>query len=249
MTLGSTLAAIALALAGCSKGADTAATAPTADTKPVAAVSAPAGQSWLETVSKTDEGGYRMGNPNAAVKLVEYGSRMCPTCGAFGREAYEPLKPYVESGKVSFEFRDYLVHGAMDLPAALVGQCGGPAPFFPILEQMYQNQASYLDWVNKLTPADKQALEAGTAPPMQAITTMANAMGMVDFVKQRGIPEAKARACLADKATVDRLTKFTQDATNDGSVTGTPTFFINGKTVPQVVTWAQLEPALKAAGA
>lgn len=249
MKLVSALAVLALALAGCSKGADTAPVAPTADTKPVAAQPAPAGQSWLEVVSKTPEGGYRMGNPAAPVKLIEFGSRMCPTCGAFGREAYEPLKRYVETGKVSFEFRDFLVHGAMDLPPALVGRCGGTAPFFPILEQMYQNQASYLDWVNKLSPTEKQALEAGTTPPMQAVGIMAKAMGMVDFVKQRGIPEAKAQACLADKATVDALTKTTQDATNDGTVSGTPTFLINGKVVPNVVSWGQLEPALKAAGA
>lgn len=249
MKLLSPLAMAALALAGCSKGAETAPVAPTADTRPVAAQAAPAGRSWLETVSKTAEGGYRMGNPAAPVKLVEFGSRMCPTCGSFAREAYEPLKPYVQSGKVSFEFRDFLVHGAMDLPAALVGQCGGTAPFFPILEQMYQNQASYLDWVNKLSPAEKQALEAGTAPPMQAVGIMAKAMGMVDFVKQRGIPEAKAQACLANKATVDALTKVTQDASNAGTVTGTPTFLINGKPVPGVVSWGQLKPALKAAGA
>ena len=243
------LATVALALAGCSKAADTAPTAPTADTRPAAAQPAPAGQSWLEVVSKTPEGGYRIGNPDAPVKLVEYGSRMCPTCGAFGRDAYEPLKKYVETGKVSFEFRDFLVHGAMDLPASLVGQCGGTAPFFPILEQMYQNQASYLGWVDKLSPADKQALEQGTAPPMQAIGIMARAMGMVDFVKQRGIPEARAQACLADKATVDALTKTTQDASNAGTVTGTPTFLINGKPVPSAVSWGQIEPALKAAGA
>jgi protein-disulfide isomerase len=248
MKLVSVLLALGLALTGCSKGADTAATAPTADTKPVAAKAAPAGQSWLDTVSKTGEG-YRMGNPDAPVKLVEYGSRMCPTCGSFGREAYEPLKKYVETGKVSFEFRDFLVHGAMDLPASLVGQCGGAAPFFPILEQMYQNQASYLEWVNKLTPAEKQGLEAGTTPPMQAIQVMARAMGMVDFVKQRGVPEAKAQACLADKATVDALTKVTQDASNNGTVSGTPTFLINDKPVPQAVSWGQIEPALKAAGA
>lgn len=249
MRLIATLAAAALALAGCAKPADTAQTAPTADTRPVAAQPAPAGQSWEETVVATPEGGYRMGNPAAPVKLVEYGSRMCPTCGAFGREAFEPLKKYVDSGKVSFEFRDFLVHGAMDLPSTLVGRCGGPGPYFPILEQMFQNQDKYLGWVDKLSPADKQALEAGNIPPMQAITIMANAMGMVDFVKQRGIPEAKARQCLMDKAEVDRLTKITQDKTADGTVTGTPTFFINGKTAPGIVTWGQLEPALKAAGA
>ena len=46
------------------------------------AIAAPAGANWTETVARTPEGGFRMGNPNAPVKLVEYGARTCPTCGA-----------------------------------------------------------------------------------------------------------------------------------------------------------------------
>src|SRR3954470_19942795 len=42
---------------------------------PVAAAQTPAGQNWVDVVSKTPEGGYVMGNPNAPVKLIEYGSR------------------------------------------------------------------------------------------------------------------------------------------------------------------------------
>ena len=63
-----------IALAGCgggSGGGNTTAAAP------VTAVAPPAGKQWSEVVEKTDEG-YRMGNPNAPVKLVEYGARLCP---------------------------------------------------------------------------------------------------------------------------------------------------------------------------
>ena len=233
----------ALTLAGCS-GGDAGNTTAAA---PVAAKAAPAGQSWTDTVVKTPEG-YRIGNPDAAVKLAEYGSRLCPTCGAFAREGYEPLmKDYVATGKVSFEFREFLVHGAPDLPPSLLGNCVGTATFFPLLEQMYANQQSFSEKLTNASPAVQEQLKA--AKPAQAVGIMADTMGLVDFVKQRGLPEAKARACLADMASIDRLTKQTQDKTADGTVSGTPTFLINGKVAKDVLSWSGLQQALKAAGA
>ena len=236
----------ALALAGCSNqgnGGNTTAAA----TAPVAAKPAPAGQSWTDTVVKTAEG-YRVGNPDAPVKVAEYGSRLCPTCGAFAREGYEPLmKNYVNTGKVSLEFREFLVHGAPDLPPSLLGNCVPPATFFPLLEAMYANQQGFNDKLIAAPAAVQDRLK--TAKPVEAVGILADTMGLVDFVKQRGLPEAKARACLADMGQIDRLTKQTQDRTNDQTVTGTPTFLINGKVAQGVITWGQLEPALKAAGA
>ncbi|MBL7599238.1 thioredoxin domain-containing protein, partial [Escherichia coli] len=83
---------------------------------PVPTVQAPAGKAWVDMISKTKDGGYLQGNPNAPIKLVEYGSRNCPYCGLFGRTAPEPLrKNYISTGKVSWEFRDFLIHGAPDL--------------------------------------------------------------------------------------------------------------------------------------
>jgi protein-disulfide isomerase len=234
---------LVLALAACGDGASTGGntTAP-----PVAAVAAPAGQDWTETVSRTAEG-FRMGNPNAPIKLVEYGARTCPTCGAFSREAAEPLKRYVATGKVSFEFRDFLVHGAPDLAAALLGQCGGEQVFFPILDQMYADQNAYLDRLQQGGAALEQRLQA--LPPRQQIGAIGEAMGLVDFVKQRGVPETQARACLADNASQDRLTKQTQELTASQRVTGTPTFYLNDEPLANTVSWQQVEQALKARGA
>ena len=78
-----------LILAACGGGSgDANSSAPAAS---VAAVPPPVGKQWTDVVVKTPEGGYRMGNPDAPIKLVEYGSRLCPTCGNFGRTGQEPL--------------------------------------------------------------------------------------------------------------------------------------------------------------
>ncbi|PAX07061.1 DsbA family protein [Sphingomonas lenta] len=239
------LASLALVLAGCGEGG-----AGNSNTQapPVQAKAAPAGQSWTETVVRTPEGGYRMGNPDAPIKLVEYGARTCPTCGAFSRAAATPLEQqYVASGKVSFEFRDFLVHGAPDLAAALLGQCGGEATFFPILDQMYANQDAYLDRLQQAGPAFQERLNA--MAPGQAIAALGEQMGLIDFVQQRGIPESRARACLADTAAQDRLVKLTQEAQAGGTVTGTPTFLLNGEPLQNTVSWQDVEAALKRAGA
>jgi protein-disulfide isomerase len=237
---------VLLSSAACS--GENAGTAATGNATTLATAPAPAGRNWTETVVRTPEGGFRMGNPDAPVKLVEYGARTCPTCGAFSREAAEPLaKNYVATGKVSFEFRDFLVHGAPDLAAALLGQCGGTAVFFPILDQMYADQPATLDRLQQGGAALEQRLQS--LPPRQQIAALGDAMGLVEFVKQRGVPEAQARACLNDQAAQDALTKSSGDAQASGTVTGTPTFLINGQAVPGAVSWAQIEQALKAAGA
>jgi len=79
-----------LLVTACGKGDAGNSSAPAA--APVAGAKAPAGQNWVDVVSKTPEGGYRMGNPDAPVKLVEYGSRSCPHCAAFDAEGFPTLK-------------------------------------------------------------------------------------------------------------------------------------------------------------
>ncbi|HEU4961770.1 MAG TPA: thioredoxin domain-containing protein [Sphingomonas sp.] len=236
-----------LLLAACGGSGDANSSAPAAS---VTAVPPPAGKQWTDVVVKTDEGGYRMGNPDAPIKLVEYGSRLCPTCGNFGRTGQEPLTDnYVKTGKVSYEFREFLVHGAPDIPGALLGRCAGPGPFFPLLEAMFQNQDEMEKKLadTKATAALQQSL-AG-APPARIATAWAEYLGYIDFVKQRGIPEAEARACLNDTKALDAITKVMQDAAQNKNVTGTPTFFLNGEQLQNVFTWEGVEARLKAAGA
>ena len=235
-----------LALAACGGGTENASTPVTSST-PVAQAAPPAGKQWVDIVSKTPEGGFRQGNPNAPIQLVEYGSRTCPTCGRFAAEGVEPLRQkYVSTGKVSYEFRDFPLHGAPDLALALLNQCVGAETFFPMLDQMFANQSNFGEKMTALPESFLQQLQ--TMAPPQAAAAMAQGMGAIEFVKQRGIPEARARQCLADQATIKSIADVMADATNNRGVQGTPSFFINGKAVDAAM-WSQVETALQAAGA
>lgn len=233
-----------LALAACGGGsggnASTSAT-------PVAKATPPAGKQWVDVVTKTPEGGFRQGNPNAPIQLVEYGSRTCPTCGRFAAEGVEPLRAnFISTGQVSYEFRDFPLHGAPDFALALLNQCVGTDAFFPMLDRMFANQGAFLDKQQQLPPATIQQIQ-GMAP-QQAAIAFADAVGMVDFVKQNGLPETKARQCLADQATLKAIGDVYADGANNRGVTGTPSFFVNGNLVDGPA-WSQVEAALKAAGA
>jgi protein-disulfide isomerase len=238
-----------LALAACG-GGDSNSSAPVVSSTAVAPAPAPTGQAWVDVVSRTPEGGYRQGNPDAPIKLIEYGSRNCPACGRFAAEGVEPLRAkYISTGKVSYEFRDFLIHGAPDFAAALLNQCVPAEAFFTVLDALFANQPQFLDRTQALVSGNPQLVQQlQSMPPAQAAAGFADAIGYVEFIKQQGVPEAKARACLADQKAAESITKVNAEAVNS-NLPGTPTFLINGKVVPNAASWGALEPALQAAGA
>lgn len=243
------LAALSLlAIAGCGGGTGNAADAAASPTAAVANATAPAGKSWIDTVRATPEGGFVMGNPNAPLKLIEYGSRLCPFCGEFGRTGFPQLRDkYIVSGKVSYEFRDYPIHGAMDLAPILLGHCtDDPATFFPILDQMFEAQPAILP---KAEGAIEKVRAMSNPTPNQVAMAFASGMGLIDFMKQRGLPEAKARQCLSDPKRIDQIAQRTKAANDKFQVQSTPTFILNGDVLSSVDRWEKLETVLKQRGA
>ncbi|RYE04219.1 MAG: protein-disulfide isomerase [Sphingomonadales bacterium] len=223
------------------------ATPATAQKRATAAAKAkPPAKRWVDVVVRTPEGGYRQGNPNARVKLVEYGARTCPTCAAFAEEGVGPLRAkYVATGKVSYEFRDLLVHGAPDAAAALINQCVPIHRFFPVLDALFAGQAPVVARLHALEQDHARHHQLESLPPADAVAGFADALGYVDFIKQHGVTEAKARACLADPALLAGVGKTDSEGAALG-VRGTPSFMINGSLV-KPYTWEALEPLLIAA--
>jgi protein-disulfide isomerase len=210
-------------------------------------VVAPAGTDWVSTVVKTPEGGYQMGNPAAAIKLVEYGAFSCSHCGKFSKDSSEGLKAFVAKGSVSYEFRSFLIN-PQDVAASLLAACNGPAPYHAIAEGLFADQGNWNGAnIANLTPADQQAL-SGMAPN-QMTQVIGEKLGLIAFVGARGIGPDKAKACLADQAAIDALGAITTNGQKQFEITGTPTFIINGNVVRDANTWDALEPKLKAAGA
>ena len=103
---------------------------------PVAGAPAPAGKQWVDVVTETPEGGFAMGNPDAPLKVVEFGSFTCPHCAEFAEKSSAELRTMVNSGKLNFEFRNY-VRDPLDMSMGLIARCGGAEPFFPLMEQLF----------------------------------------------------------------------------------------------------------------
>jgi len=203
---------------------------------------------WSKRVAATPEGGFVMGNPAAKVKLVEYGSLTCGHCAAFSAAAFDaktgsPLLAEVRSGKVSYEFRSFVLNG-MDVAATLVARCAGPVGFFRYADRAFATQAQWMGRISGVPEAQKEQMKA--LPPGEMLVRMAEIGGLVQLGAQSGVPAARAKACLADAAALDRLGKMYEAADKLG-VAGTPTFFINGRNVG-TQTWATLHPMLRQAG-
>ncbi|HLL32217.1 MAG TPA: thioredoxin domain-containing protein [Allosphingosinicella sp.] len=204
---------------------------------------APARADWSRTVVATPEGGFRMGNPAARVKLVEYGSLTCSHCASFALSGMAPLVgTYVRSGKVSYEYRNYILNG-LDVAATLVARCGGPGRFFQVADKLYSTQAQWMGRATALSQAQKEQLNG--LPEVRQLAPIADAVGLTVLAAQHGISPARARRCLSDQAAVNRLLAMAQAAEAHG-VSRTPTFFFNGANIG-TQSWATLEPILREA--
>lgn len=236
--------AFALALTACGEAAESETGATSSES--AEAVEAPAGTKWSETVAKTEAGGIVMGNPEAPIKLIEYMSITCSHCKDFGEQAFAPLRDtYVESGRVSFEIRNF-VRDPLDLSAAILSRCGGEGPFFPLTEQALGYQTTMFEKAQGMGEATYSDILKSA--PESRFVRLAEQLGLISFFQQRGISEDQAKACLADTAAAETLMNGTQKAAEEFNIEGTPTFLINGQKV-EGTNWAMIETKLKEAGA
>ncbi|MDE2302748.1 MAG: thioredoxin domain-containing protein [Sphingomonadales bacterium] len=239
-------AALPALLSGCHK-ADGTAAAPASGSltgSPVAAVPPPAGKSWSDIVATTPEDGMRMGNPAAPIRLVEYGSLSCPHCAHFAETAMKPLvEKYVDSGKVSYEYRSFAIH-SIDVPLTVLARCAAPDAFFGLVEQLYANQPAL---IQRAEQGQNAANAAAGLSPDKRFVAISDAMGFTDFFSARGVSVDQAHACLANSASAERVARDAQSYGDQG-IDSTPTLLVNGNHT-QAATWEELEPILQKAGA
>jgi protein-disulfide isomerase len=241
-------AASLVALSACNS--DKAGEGNAAASQPVAAVKPPANGDWSTVVTETTAGGFMMGNPEAPVTVVEYGSYTCPHCAEFDETGLQPLVDnYVKGGKVAFEYRSF-VRDPLDMAAALIARCNGAQSFFPLSRAIFANQE---EWMTRLQKVPQQQLSAlQSLPPEQQLQEAAKLAGFQEFAAARGVPEAKANQCLANQQTTTQLVQTTGDATSQyPEFPGTPTFILNGKMTegpkPGQTIWQALEANIKEA--
>lgn len=243
-------AAALLALAGCNKkpAGETVNNAPVhyANVKP------PANGDWSQVINPTPDGGVMMGNPNAKVHLIEIGSLTCPHCQHFEEQAADQLvNNYVKTGKISFEFRNY-IRDSFDLAAVLIARCNGPNSFFPLTRAFYDTQPQWEGALQKV-PQD-QMEQMQNLPANQVELQAAKIAGFLDWAAARGVPQAKATQCLTDTNAINDLVNQSGQVTQQWpDFPGTPSFVLNGTMVelpaglPEDQVWPTVEAKLKAA--
>ncbi len=237
------LASFATVACNAEKGSDSAAK-PSAPVKPVPA---PNGGDWSAIVSQTAAGGFVMGNPNAAVKIVEFASMTCPHCAEFDETGLKPLiDTYVKSGRVSLELRNY-VRDPYDMAATLIARCGGTASYFGLTRGLFADQK---EWVGKIQAADPATMQRiGTLPPPQQLPEIAKITGLQQWAAVRGLPEAKSTTCLNNQAEIDRLVQMNSEALEVyPDFPGTPSFLLNAEPIKieaGAPVWTQVESKIK----
>jgi protein-disulfide isomerase len=234
-------APLALGLAACGSSDESSATA-----EVVAPVAAPAGQQWADMATITPEGGWLAGNPEAPIRLVEYGSLTCPACATFSVSGSQQLRDdYINSGRVSYELRSVPLHGTIDLVLTRLLECAPKEAAHPLAEQIWANNTPVLETAQANGAALEQAM---SLPPNQRFVAFADASGLLDFFAARGVSRDQASACLADPAAMQSLADRLVAQNDKDQVTGTPTFFLNGTRMDET-DWASVEAALQRAGA
>jgi len=241
LTVGA-LAPLALALAACGGTEESTGGVPSGEQ--ISPIVAPAGQSWVDVAAVTPEGGYRIGNPEAPIKLVEYASHTCSHCATFSQEASGKIDEFVESGRVSYEIRNQ-VHDGIDLTIAMLVRCGSPESFHPLANQSWANFEQIITTVQANSAALERATQGQSGPNYPAI---AEAAGLLDFFAARGISRDQAVQCLSDQSVAEKIVENSNTQSEELGVTGTPTFFINGSKIDGT-NWASVEAALQQAGA
>ncbi len=203
---------------------------------------------WSASVTTSPIGAHVVGNPAAKVRLVEYFSYTCGVCAEFAKLGAPPLKTqYIDRGLVLFEYRN-LVRDPVDMTAALLARCGGPAAFARNHQAIF---AAFPTWMAKVKAVtDAQATSWYEGATGQRARRIAADTGLGALMRTRGYTQVQLDAALDSEVAQAELTGMTNIARGADRVTGTPTFFVNGRNA-EVTAWpalkSKLDQALKAA--
>jgi len=165
----------------------------------------PQGPQTVAPNAFTVRGANQKGNAAAKVTVVEFADYQCPYCKRFEQSvAPDLLKQYVDSGKINFVYKHSAFLGQESIWAAQAAECAA-------------DQGKFWEYHDLLF--NKQNGENG------GTFTKEN---LIKFAQELKLDATKFDPCLNNDVTLERVKADTLEGRNAG-VTGTPTFFINGK--------------------
>jgi protein-disulfide isomerase len=152
--------------------------------------------------------GYTRGAPDAVLTVIELSDFGCPACRQFALDSYPALHSrYVETGKVRWRYVPFLAGNFPNADrATMAAECAADqdeALFWVMKVALYETQR---EWRNA---------GVGDAP-------------FHELAARAGADPARFHACMESNAAARRIEAGNRMASL-GSVTGTPTFLIDGR--------------------
>ncbi|HJT43885.1 MAG TPA: DsbA family protein [Rhizomicrobium sp.] len=149
-----------------------------------------------------------LGNPKSKVVLIEYAAPTCPICAAFNVQAYPQLKTqYIDTGKIHYVFRIFPLHSD-DGAAEKIARCLPEDKYFAFIDLLFKNQPK---WDYEFGISREGVHE-----------------GLVLLGRIAGMSREQVDQCMASTAEDARINKVSSEAQSRYSVSGTPTFILNG---------------------
>jgi protein-disulfide isomerase len=152
-----------------------------------------------------------LGNRNSKVVLIEYAAPSCPVCANFNAQSFPRLKAqYIDTGKIFYVFRVFPLRSDDGL-AEKIARCLPEDKYFSFIDLLFKNQPKW-DVEYGVTPAGVHD-------------------GLVLLGRIAGMSGEQVDKCMDNKAEDDRINKVSSDGESRYSITGTPTFVLNGTSI------------------
>ncbi|KKP80792.1 MAG: Protein-disulfide isomerase [Candidatus Levybacteria bacterium GW2011_GWB1_35_5] len=165
-----------------------------------------------------------LGDPNAKVKIIEFADLRCPFCDQFYKEAQQSIiNDYVKTGKAVLYFRHFEFLGPASIVAGNAVECANEqGKFWEMHNWLYDNQPSESD--TSMYTNEKMTQTAGTL----------------------GINTSQFKSCMDSNKYQANLDKDMSEGQSAG-VSGTPTIFINGRSIVGAEPYASIKPVIEQA--
>lgn len=156
-----------------------------------------------------------LGSASAPATIIEYASLTCPFCSKFHLTTYPRIKKeLIDTGKVRFIIREFPI-GRSAGAAAIITRCAPPKDYFVLFDKFLRQQNK---WTSQNVRPD----------------------AIYKIAAQTGMTRQTFDACLINKEVEEGLAMVKQRGRAFG-VSGTPTFFVNGKKAQGALTFDQIK--------
>lgn len=150
-----------------------------------------------------------IGSPDAPLTVVEYASVTCPGCAAFHTNTFPAIKEeLIETGMVRFEFRELPTPPQREAFAGFIlARCAatdtGPQSYFAVIDALFKRQNQ---WVRGPNRGEE----------------------LRNIAAQAGLDDESFEQCFRRQDIRDAIQESIDEARSN-NVSGTPTFFIDGR--------------------